>query len=216
MCNFYYILCGEGCAFFASSEIINLIEKNIPIGSRDYLMDATFRIVPVGCFRQLLVIYIAYQKQIFPLIYILMTNKSQALYKAAFNFINKNIFKLCPTSFATDFERAMRIALKLIYPDAILSTCWFHYTQSVRRFASKIENFFRTINANGNLSKAYHMILSLPLLPAEHVAAVYNSIRLKVECDEQNAIFGELFKYFESQWLRKVIFNSIIPIDIDF
>lgn len=45
--------------FFASEQIIEMIKTNIPI-NRHYLMDATFKIVPIGSFRQLLVLYIEY------------------------------------------------------------------------------------------------------------------------------------------------------------
>lgn len=46
--------------FFASDNIIELIKKNIPSSKRNYLMDATFKIVPIGSFRQILIIYIEY------------------------------------------------------------------------------------------------------------------------------------------------------------
>lgn len=47
-------------AVFASQNIVELIMKYIPEHRRKYLMDATFRIVPYGEFKQLLVIHIEY------------------------------------------------------------------------------------------------------------------------------------------------------------
>lgn len=46
------------CTFFASDHIISLIGENIERNRRKYLMDATFKIVPVGCFSQILIIYV--------------------------------------------------------------------------------------------------------------------------------------------------------------
>lgn len=46
--------------FFASDAIIKLIKEYIPNEKRDYFMDATFKIVPIGSFRQILIIYIEY------------------------------------------------------------------------------------------------------------------------------------------------------------
>lgn len=43
---------------FASKESMKLLEKHIPPFQRTYLMDATFKIVPHGSFRQLLIIHI--------------------------------------------------------------------------------------------------------------------------------------------------------------
>lgn len=46
--------------FFASELVMQMIDENIPKKKRRYLMDATFKIVPVGCFKQLLIIYVEY------------------------------------------------------------------------------------------------------------------------------------------------------------
>lgn len=53
---------------FASDNIIALIEKFIPAASRNFLMDATFKIVPEGCFNQILIIYIEYTTQVITLV----------------------------------------------------------------------------------------------------------------------------------------------------
>lgn len=45
---------------FTSFHIIEMIKENIAPNNRCYLMDATFKIVPHGCFNQLLIIYITY------------------------------------------------------------------------------------------------------------------------------------------------------------
>lgn len=48
------------CTFLASETIIALIEENIDVDRRRYLIGATFKIVPIGCFKQLLIIYVEY------------------------------------------------------------------------------------------------------------------------------------------------------------
>lgn len=45
---------------FSSEKSINLVKENIQPAQRRYLMDATFKIIPKGCFKQLLIIYIEY------------------------------------------------------------------------------------------------------------------------------------------------------------
>lgn len=49
---------------FASDTIIGAIQQNIPVNRRHYLMDATFKIVPVGPFTQLLIIYIEFADEV--------------------------------------------------------------------------------------------------------------------------------------------------------
>lgn len=48
------------CTFFASDSIIDIIKSNIPRGKRNYFLDATFKIVPFGSFKQLLILYVEY------------------------------------------------------------------------------------------------------------------------------------------------------------
>lgn len=57
--------CGEfSYCFFLSDHVIENIKKNIPQDQRRYMMDATFKICPMGTFYQLLVIYVDYCQQV--------------------------------------------------------------------------------------------------------------------------------------------------------
>lgn len=49
---------------FASDEIIGLFKERIPENQRHFLMDATFKIVPYGNFKQILIIYVSYLEQV--------------------------------------------------------------------------------------------------------------------------------------------------------
>lgn len=51
------------CTFFGSEKIQSMIEENI-FENRNYLLDATFKIVPIGCFNQILIIYVEYMKHV--------------------------------------------------------------------------------------------------------------------------------------------------------
>lgn len=48
-----------------SQTTIDLIDTNIPIANRRYLMDATFKVVPFSVFKQLLVVYVEYLDKVF-------------------------------------------------------------------------------------------------------------------------------------------------------
>lgn len=43
---------------FSSKATIKLIKEHIPLSDRHILMDATFRVVPIGQFNQLFILYI--------------------------------------------------------------------------------------------------------------------------------------------------------------
>lgn len=51
------------CYFF-SDHVADNIRKDIPEENREFLMDATFKICPIGKFYQLLIIYIAFCDQV--------------------------------------------------------------------------------------------------------------------------------------------------------
>lgn len=51
-------------SYFASDHVIANIVANIPVGDREFLMDATFKITPLGSFYQLLIIYVGYCGQV--------------------------------------------------------------------------------------------------------------------------------------------------------
>lgn len=55
---------GDNCfCLFASLLSIKLIDEKMPAG-RKYSMDATFSIVPHGCFSQFLIIYIEWRNEV--------------------------------------------------------------------------------------------------------------------------------------------------------
>lgn len=45
---------------FASDKCVQLIKENIPVTKRTILIDGTFAVVPMGCFKQLLLINVEY------------------------------------------------------------------------------------------------------------------------------------------------------------
>ena len=138
---------GPFCILFitilsSSQKIIKLITENIPPENRKYLIDATFNIVPRGCFNQLLIIYTKYiddisisrsnVKTIIQLINILryfhffvqMDKKAKNAYEGLFKYIKNNIFDMEPAIVITDYEQALRNVLQMVFPNATHVGCW--------------------------------------------------------------------------------------------
>ena len=100
--------------------------------------------------------------QIYPFIYVLMSNKTEAAYKHILQFIDSNPFKFNRVSFMTDYEKGMRNALKTVFPAAKMNACWFHYCQALRRNAAKkITNFLATMR-NPKLNRMFAKFMVLP------------------------------------------------------
>lgn len=142
---------------FSSDKIVQLILENISEQSRNYLMDATFKVCPHSDFNQLLIIYVEYCGEVnsifflhykiflylfylylkcIPFIYVLTSRKTKLSYLKVFQYIESNIISLKCNSFMTDYETAMRNALKKISPDAVLYACWLVEDKRVKTIIS--------------------------------------------------------------------------------
>lgn len=187
---------------FSSKKIMQHIEKT-PIGDRHYLIDATFKVVPFGCFTQLLIIHVGKYDTVHPFIYILMSNKSQRAYTHAFQYIDTSIFPLHCADFTTDYELAIRQSLRQCFPSSKLVACWFHYVQALRRKASKLSTLFSRIRSNSEVENLYYQFQALALLPADIIIETFEKLKAKAISLDSEA-FIPFIEYFDRQWMRKV------------
>lgn len=132
-----------------------------------------------------------------------MTRKTKRAYAALFRFIEAEICELKPGTFMSDFETALRNALREEYSGVQLKGCYFHYTQALRRQSSKIGGMFLTMNRDPAMSRTYHKFLMLPLLPKSRIPEAFEFVRH--EAQQFGGIFTEFVEYVERQWMQKVI-----------
>lgn len=133
-----------------------------------------------------------------------MTNKTLQAYQDVFQFIEDNLFKMEPQSFMTDFEDAMRTAIKNRWPNCEINGCWFHFKQAVQRRCNILPGMKRLLNKSFHARKIKNMLMSIPLLPEDKIKEGYQSIQDYSKKWKLDAQFAELFAYFERQWLREV------------
>lgn len=139
----------------------------------------------------------------YPFIYSLINKKLFDAYKHLLKCKEENYFELNPASFITDYELAMRKALKEIYPNVIYKNCWFHYTQCLKRNVALIPVLSSIIKIDKEARTIYRKFLSLPLLNPNDIILAYNF--LKNECQNPKFIvdgqskFFDFIKYFEYQ-----------------
>ncbi|XP_054259590.1 uncharacterized protein LOC128984307 [Macrosteles quadrilineatus] len=133
-------------------------------------MDATFKVLPqeLNAY-QLLTIYAEYMHELFPVAYAIMSSKSQAAYVGVLRYIRGEIPTWNPQIILSDFETAMRNAAQLVWPEAQLIGCFFHYAQAIYRMHQRVRMapLINTTEAN----TALKLIMVLDLLPAEDIFA---------------------------------------------
>lgn len=99
-----------------------------------------------------------------------MTRKTEAAYTHLFQKIDDMLFKLEPTSVMSDYERAMRNALRTVYPNCQIIGCWFHFCQAIGKHCKKIGGLNAKLDSDVGAKKLYHKFLALPLVRIDLIA----------------------------------------------
>lgn len=131
-----------------------------------------------------------------------MSRKTEAAYKAVFEYINENVMSLECDLFMTDFEQALRNGLASVVSNTKFRCCWFHYCQACKRCVRKLEELIPVIK-EGEGKEIYHRLLCLPLLPAGEILNAFQALKQKAFAINADA-FKRFFTYYENQWLKNV------------
>ena len=100
------------------------------------LIDGTFWSVP-SQFYQLLTFKAHIFGSFYPCIHILLTDKKQSTYIAAFEELKK-LIKIEPECFVIDFELALLNAVRTCFPSPVFG-CTFHFGRSLFRYIQKFK-----------------------------------------------------------------------------
>ena len=96
----------------------------------NWAIDGTFKVAP-EIFYQLLTIHVQKDHLSIPRAFILLPNKTESTYRECYEKIKELLDNRQPQNIMIDFERASINALKYVYPNAILSGCFFHFSKSL-------------------------------------------------------------------------------------
>ena len=98
-------------------------------------IDATFSVAPKPFYQCLVVMIFEETLQIYiPILYILMTNKSQKMYRNALEWVFKlSSRRIKPRTVTCDFELALINAVQSVFPYTKINGCLFHWKQAIRR-----------------------------------------------------------------------------------
>lgn len=187
---------------FASINTIKLIQQNTQPRNLTILMDGTFKVVPISNFNQLLIIYAQYNTKIYPIVYALMSRKTQACYLKLFKYLEENVCSLKCSTFITDYERAMKNALKELHPESTLTSCWFHFCQAVRKHVSQIPELFELIRKNTKAAFIYRQFQCIPLLPENQIKPTFEKLKIIAEKFDKKS-FTNFLSYYKHQWIIK-------------
>lgn len=167
------------------------------------LIDGTFKVAPY-MFYQLIVLHGHFLGKSYPIIYVLMKNKTENQYVRILKQI-KNMTKINPNLILTDFEKALNNALESVFEQSKLQLCFFHLSQSIWRRIQEydlVKNYKQDIDFANIIKK---IILSA-FLPEDKIIHYYK--KLKIELKKINNMnIEKLLKYLDYTYFG----NSEIP-----
>lgn len=134
-----------------------------------------------------------------------MTRKTESCYNHLFTYIDCNICSLDGGSFMSDYEKAMRNALRNLHPTMKFYACWFHFTQACKKNAKKITDFEIKLKSNKQIYTLFMKFLHLPLLPAHVILEAFNLLKCEAIAVDK-PLFNPFLIYYEKQWIKKVSF----------
>lgn len=166
---------------------------------KEYFVDSTFKSTPRP-FYQLLSIHgdigsTSETCHVVPIFYALMSDKKESSYHAIFDILNTKYVEWKPLKIHMDFEIATSNAIKNIFPDIIVSKCYYHYNKCIWKKCDSLHI----------KSKLYRRIVGLcavlPLLPIDNIPEGWNYIEQR--CKNKNDKKLKLFiQYMKKTWLK--------------
>lgn len=133
-----------------------------------------------------------------------MSRKTRRCYEHLFKYIKKHLIDLGESkSIMTDFECAMRNALRIVFPQTKLNACWFHFTQAAKKRAMQTPQLYPYLYLHKDAREIYYKLLSLPLLHPRDIIPEFQKLKV-IALAKHRAVFAEFIKYFERQWILKV------------
>lgn len=134
-----------------------------------------------------------------------MSRKTRRAYEHLFTYLKNNIINLGNgKSIMTDFECAMRNALRAVFPQIELNCCWFHFTQAAKKRAMQTPQLIPYLLQNKDAREVYYKLLSLPLLPAKDIVRIFRELKV-LALAYNRELFADFIKYYEGQWIKKVL-----------
>ncbi|CAI6376517.1 unnamed protein product [Macrosiphum euphorbiae] len=189
---------GKYSVIYACQELISAVVRQ---GATELHADATFKVVPSTPYcRQLFIIHLILQNHSIPICYVLMEAKTEASYRKVMERFKIKFPEVKPLMIMIDFESALRNVFLYVYPEAQISSCWFHFVQTLQKNIKKM-GYSGYIKENREAKMCLRMCSVLPLLSAYQIEQGFQEVKTYAQTHE--VILPRFFTYFSSFWLLR-------------
>ncbi len=172
--------------------------------------DGTFFVCPRP-FVQVFTIFSAHENHFFPAVVVLMIKRDKKSYLNVFQKIKELSPNFMPEFCISDFEKASRQAFKEIWPDSVLSGCYFHFSQSVLRKLKKL-GLLPLFRRNNEFQKYARCFMAFSLLPENDFDQVFSALDAQVLegiSNLEKSLIQKFKIYFKKTWLSPSVRNQL-------
>lgn len=161
-------------------------------------VDGTFKTCPREYF-QLFTIHGLILGKFYPLVFCLLTNKTEISYVNLFNYLKKKL-NIYPKNIISDFENSIFIAANSVFPNSKHNFCTFHFGQSIWRNLQRI-GLQSHYNNDVHLKKIIRRILNLVYFPTNEILDVFRRLKEKILAENKNNKLVDFLIYFEKTYI---------------
>jgi hypothetical protein len=192
-------------AIFATNAALQLLSLCFLL-----FVDGTFFVTPL-LFYQLLSIHCLHQGKYFPAVFALVPNKEKATSQRVFHMLASALAARgfwVPndpwTTFVSDFEVGLQVALSECFGSAASRGCFFHFAQCIWRFVNG-KGWRSLYKSNEHFCLRVKMIIAMGMVPAEEKLRILHEAQSFLRMDEQIVVL--LDSYFVHHWVERVPFG---------
>lgn len=196
--DLHYASDGSQILVFASHRVLEVAKKQATICIQS---DATYKCLPkIEGFYQLFIASYQLDRNVYPMMYAIMEKKTEKAYFKVFEILKTFLGATEVNTSMTDYETALRKAIKKVYPQTLIKGCFFHYKKAVSRRIRKLglDNPDRT---PGTIDTGLKYAANLALLPE---TAIADGIAL-VESKLDSPACLQLLQYIRRTWANEQI-----------
>jgi hypothetical protein len=166
-----------------------------------WYMDGTFDSSP-RLYQQLFTIHVFVGEKQFPMIYVLITNKTRAGYNDLFRRLKDAAaalhIHLNPTVITCDFESGLLPSIRDEFPLTRIQGCYFHFSQAIYRNMASL-GFQRDYALNPDIRTVVRQLMALAFLPPALVMEAFEQQR-----ENAPIVLLPLFEYFNNEWIPNI------------
>ncbi|KAL4085461.1 hypothetical protein QTP88_027319 [Uroleucon formosanum] len=181
---------------FSTLENLNMLKE-----CSSWFGDGTFRSVPT-LFSQLYTIHGTKNKQSFPLVYILMVDRSKDSYIEVLKALKSVVSNLTLRRIMVDFEMAFISAYKDEFPTTEIKSCFFHCQQCLWQ---KIQScgLQQMYGDDVEFSMQLRSLSALAFIPTINVIRFFKELIDSTYFLENEELLSPIINYFEDTWIGR-------------